>query len=210
MAALFNRIEVLLVEDELPVANLLMEVLKGEPPSPNWPLTYRIQHADTLKRALRYASGGGWDIIILDLSLPDSQGVDTFKAVYAVAKAPIFVFTGSVDYTVKDELRSLGAAKVYGKTELMGCLGIIHQIIDNAIDDKKQRDKINQLEQARLNILRSLEYACPECGRWRTPDTGEWFSPDKFLEKYEIYLSHTICPEDQIKLYGHLREENES
>lgn len=204
--ALFGKVELLLIEDE-PMVSELINTILSTPPRPNWPLTYRIQAVGSLKEATKYMSGGYWDIIILDLSLPDSQGIGTFTQVHNEAKAPIFVFTGSLDDTEIENLYTLGAAKVYTKDELGGCMSHIHHVIRNTIREEKRTNKIYQLEQSRLNVLRSLETACSACGKWLTPDTLEWLMPEKYLARYQIFLSHGICPEDQIKLYGNLREE---
>lgn len=203
---MFGKIELLLIEDEPLVSDLIVTIL-NTPPRTNWPLSYRIQQVGSLKEAQRYMSGGYWDIIILDLSLPYSKGVDTFTQVHNEAKAPIFVFTGSLDDNEIENLFTLGAAKVYTKDELNGCMPHIHHIIRNAIREKRKADKLYQLEQSRLNVLRNLETACSACGKWLTPDSVEWLTPEKFLARYGIHLSHGICPEDQIKLYGHLKDE---
>lgn len=205
--ALFGKIELLLIEDNPGVASLIIEVLTNQRPYPNWPLTYRIQQASSLKEAFKYVSGGYWDMIILDLSLPDSQGIGTFTQILGEAKAPIFVFTGSLGDDEIENLYDLGAAKVYTKDRLAGCMSILHDIIRNCIREKRKTDKLYQLEQARLNVLRNLETACSACGKWLTPDTFEWLTPEKYLARHQIFLSHGICPEDQIKLYGNLREE---
>lgn len=203
--ALFGKVELLLIEDEQMVSNLIVTIL-NESPRPNWPLTYRIQQVYSLKEARKYMSGGYWDIIILDLSLPDSQGIGTFTQVHNEAKAPIFVFTGSLNDNEIENLHDLGAAKVYTKGELAGCMSHIHHVIRNCVREKRRNDKLYQLEQARLNVLRNLERACSVCGKWQVPETDEWLTPEKYLEHYKIYLSHGFCPEDLEKRYGELKE----
>lgn len=204
--ALFDQIELLLIEDDPSVASLMVEVLINQKPTPNWPITYRIQQADTLKTALRYAGGGAWDMIILDLGLPDSQGLETFNKLKAVAKAPILVFTGAADFDLIESVYAAGAKRCYSKSDLSRCMHLLHYIIMNCVREWIMQGRLNYMEDARFNRLRDLESACAECGRWRDPSTNEWLTPAVFLERRGINLSHTVCPDDQVKLYGHLKE----
>jgi two-component sensor histidine kinase/CheY-like chemotaxis protein len=59
---------------------------------------YDIENAGTVSEVKSLISGGGFDFIILDLGLPDSQGIDTLKAVRSLTSAtPIIVLTGLDD-----------------------------------------------------------------------------------------------------------------
>lgn len=60
-----------------------------------------MEYSDSLASALRRLKLGGIDIILLDLSLPDSQGLDTVKRIRSFAPAvPIVVLTGNADNDV--------------------------------------------------------------------------------------------------------------
>ncbi|NTU43822.1 MAG: response regulator, partial [Nitrospirales bacterium] len=63
-------IRVLLIEDSPADAFLTTELL-SEPLSIVW--------AATLKKGVQLLSEGGIDVVLLDLSLPDSRGLDTLK-----------------------------------------------------------------------------------------------------------------------------------
>ena len=96
-----KSITILLVEDNTGDARLIHEILSeaGEdsPGSPEFDLV----HADRLSTGLAYLEECDIDVILLDLSLPDSQGLDTFNEVYAQApEMPIVVLTGLDDETL--------------------------------------------------------------------------------------------------------------
>jgi sigma-B regulation protein RsbU (phosphoserine phosphatase) len=82
---------VLLVEDNPDDADLLRELLASSP-------EFRLTHAERLDRALDILSNGAFDVVLLDLSLPDSRGFETFSALHANAAAiPIIVLSGLSD-----------------------------------------------------------------------------------------------------------------
>src|SRR5881396_3135071 len=84
---------VLLIEDNPGDARLIREMIAEDPRAP-----FTIQFADRLAKGLEHLSAGETALVILDLSLPDSFGLDTFTKVYTHAPAvPIIVLTGNDD-----------------------------------------------------------------------------------------------------------------
>lgn len=63
-----KRPHILLVEDEINIAQALVFNLEQE--------GYRVTHVVTGAEALTVATGGGCDLVVLDLMLPDSNGID--------------------------------------------------------------------------------------------------------------------------------------
>ncbi|MEI7770853.1 MAG: diguanylate cyclase [Chloroflexales bacterium] len=80
---------ILLVEDNPGDARLISELLVGE--------TYRLHVVARMSEALDRLAHGGFVAVLLDLSLPDSQGLDTVVRVAAVSEAPVVVLTGLDD-----------------------------------------------------------------------------------------------------------------
>jgi diguanylate cyclase (GGDEF)-like protein len=88
--------KVLLIEDNPGDARLIREMLAEEPDSP-----FQIACAERLTQGLEILSAGEAVLVLLDLSLPDSFGLETFARVYAHSPAvPIIVLTGNDDHTV--------------------------------------------------------------------------------------------------------------
>ena len=91
-----NLIRVLLVEDNPGDARLLREAL-AEVTSEHFELT----HAITLSEGMERLSADRTDVVLLDLSLPDASGLDTFIRLHACAPSvPFVVLTGLADETV--------------------------------------------------------------------------------------------------------------
>jgi diguanylate cyclase len=84
---------VLLIEDNPGDARLIREMLaEGDD------VSFRLSHADRLSRGMELLGHKDIDLVLLDLSLPDSHGIGTFTKVYAHSpKVPIIVLSGNDD-----------------------------------------------------------------------------------------------------------------
>ncbi len=84
-------------------------------------LDFQIKLVDNLHLGLELAKTNSYDVVLMDLQLPDSQGLDTLKRMEAVfSEVPVVVFTGlddeelavravekgAQDYLTKRDLRS--------------------------------------------------------------------------------------------------------
>ncbi len=84
---------VLLIEDNPGDARLIREMLAEEPAT-----AFRLKHVERLARGLESLARKDVDLVLLDLSLPDSHGLETFAKVYAHSpKVPIIVLSGNDD-----------------------------------------------------------------------------------------------------------------
>ena len=91
-----DRKRVLLIEDNPGDVRLIREMLaEGEDD------LFQLDCVGRLSQGLEYLSSRSAGVVLLDLSLPDSYGFDTFLKVYAHSpKVPIIVLTGHDDQTV--------------------------------------------------------------------------------------------------------------
>ena len=100
-----KRTKILLIEDSPGDARLIQEVLSEAPSVP-----HELECVDRLSKGLERLAVGDIDLLLLDLGLPDSQGLDTVSKVCAQAPAvPIVVLTGLYDETLGIEALRLGA-----------------------------------------------------------------------------------------------------
>lgn len=95
-------LNILLVEDNPADADLLQEII-DEQDEPAWQLT----HVERLSEALHCLKQQEFDLVLLDLSLPDAQGLDMLARIHDVSPTmPIVVLTG-----LDDEVMSLEALR---------------------------------------------------------------------------------------------------
>jgi signal transduction histidine kinase len=100
-----ESINVLLVEDNLGDARLMSEALKEAPPG-----QFQLTHVRRLSEALEFLWAKSCGVVLLDLGLPDSHGIDTLLLVRAQAPAvPIVVLTGFQDESLADQAMKEGA-----------------------------------------------------------------------------------------------------
>ena len=98
-------IKVLLIEDD-PDDRLLFQEMLDEAEEND----FEVETADRLDEGLQRVSDETFDVIILDLTLPDSQGVETVgSARFRAPHVPIIVLTGLDDQTVAMKSLRTGA-----------------------------------------------------------------------------------------------------
>ena len=91
-----EKIRILLIEDNPGDARLIREMLAAKESA-----SFDLEHADRLSTGLARLARGGIDVILLDLSLPDSQGLDGLNKICAQApEAPVVVLSGLSDEAV--------------------------------------------------------------------------------------------------------------
>ena len=79
--------KILLIEDNPAYTRLIQKIL-----AVSSQVEYQIECVDHLSAGLEYLVKGEIDVVLLDLGLPDSQGLDTLGKVHAQAPAmPIVV-----------------------------------------------------------------------------------------------------------------------
>src|SRR5260370_8475285 len=83
-------IRALLVEDNPGDARLFLELVRETGAG-----YLKLEHVDRLDAALSRLSSEHFDVVLLDLSLPDEQGLNTLLRTHAHApKVPIVILTG--------------------------------------------------------------------------------------------------------------------
>jgi len=96
---------VLLIEDNEDDAYLFREMLLEKPEA-----GIQLEWVDRLSRGLTQLAQGKSDLVLLDLSLPDSQGLETFDRVQSCAQdVPIVVLTGLDDESMANQAVRRGA-----------------------------------------------------------------------------------------------------
>ncbi|MEP6494916.1 MAG: response regulator [bacterium] len=107
---------ILLVEDNPGDVVLLRQML-----SETTARRFEIEEVSRLSDAARRAACGGLDLIVLDLTLPDSSGIETFETMRRAAPTiPIVVLTGSDDVRLGLTAVDEGAQDYLVKGEMDG------------------------------------------------------------------------------------------
>jgi CheY-like chemotaxis protein len=134
--AMEKNIKILLIEDNPGDAYLIEEHLEE---FANF--SYEFKNVGTLNEALSVLKEQPYDVVLLDLGLPDSDGVNTFLSVHNKNPLiPIIILTGLNDGKVESYALKAGAHYflVKGKTEGR----LLQSIIQCSIERKKESSSI--------------------------------------------------------------------
>ena len=115
-----NKPLILVVEDDVPVRNLITTTLKAH--------DYRFLTAANGASAILEASSHNPEIMLLDLGLPDLDGVDVIRKVRSWSSLPIIVISARSEDTDKIEALDAGAddylTKPFSVEELLARLRV--------------------------------------------------------------------------------------
>lgn len=145
-----GRIDVLLVEDNPDDANLLNEMI-----SEIGGFEISLASAERLSDALHHIANQSLDLIFLDLSLPDSYGLESFTKVRSQApETPIIVLTGLDDETVAIQAAKEGAQDYLVKGQVNS--GLLGRSIFYAIERHRILGELKRANQKILEHQKSL------------------------------------------------------
>ena len=115
-----NRSLILVVEDDAPVRNLITTTLRTN--------DYRYLMAGNGETAMLEASSHNPDIILMDLGLPDMDGVQVIRQIRSWSNVPIIVISARSEDTDKIEALDAGAddylTKPFSVEELLARLRV--------------------------------------------------------------------------------------
>lgn len=147
-----QKVRVLLVEDNAGDARLVQEMLNE-----NGGAIFPIQCAASVLDTLRALNAGKNqpDIILLDLGLPDEQGLETFRRVAPAAEGvPVVVLTGLRDEETADAAVREGAQDFLYKEQLDG--DRLRRVIRHAIERHRFQSQIRRALEEKEVLLREV------------------------------------------------------
>jgi len=119
----------LLVEDNPSDARLIREMFKDNESLRNT----ELKHVETMLHAEQYIAAHLTDLILLDMGLPDTQGLTAVRRAHAAApRVPLVVLTGLDDESLGAQTLQLGAQDylVKGQIDARGLLRAIHYALE--------------------------------------------------------------------------------
>lgn len=136
-----EKVEILLFEDNPGDAGLIEEMLEEFADFP-----YELKNTETLKEGLDYLKERPYDVILSDLGLPDSDGIDTFLEIHARnSQIPIIILTAVKDEKIGIDAVKRGAQDYLVKGEVDGRL--LKRSIQYSIERKKAEKEIKESEE---------------------------------------------------------------
>lgn len=203
-----NKYKILLVEDEDNIRNLVFTMLESA--------GYQVIQAETCAAAITMVASHMPDLIILDLGLPDMDGLELLKFVRKDLLTPIIVLSARSDECDKVEALDLGAndyvTKPFGTDELLARVRTALRVSrhssvegrlpggkftmrDLIIDYDARRVFINdrevKLTQTEYNIVALLSERCGKVMTYSTIIKAIWGYPDDgSVKKLQVNMAN--------------------
>lgn len=138
---------ILLVEDNPGDARLIQEMLKEQRDD-----FYHFIHASSLPEASEQLIGNTIDIVLLDLNLPGSTGIDTFYKFYDQnQQLPIIILSGVIDIDIALQAVQGGAQDYLAKGQFDG--NILARVISYSIERKQKEKMLRESDQKFINAF---------------------------------------------------------
>lgn len=130
-----NKFQILVVEDDAPVRNLITITLKAN--------DYRFITAENGEDAVMNTASHNPDIILLDLGLPDIDGVEVIRRVRSWSNVPIIVISARSEDSDKIDALDAGAddylTKPFSVDELLARLRVTQRRLGLMHSDNGQK-----------------------------------------------------------------------
>lgn len=189
-----DKISILIVEDN-PGDSLLIREYLAERQS----ISAEIMEAETLESALGLLAHYDFDIVLLDLSLPDSSGLDTVRRLITrFPEIPVVVLTGLQDEDIALQAVRYGAQD-YLEKQLLSANMLYRSImysIERQLALQEKEELLNDLTLS-LERIQSLEAMLPICISCKKiqADNQQWLRIDEYVaNRSDGEAGHLVCP----------------
>jgi signal transduction histidine kinase/DNA-binding response OmpR family regulator len=172
-------IKVLLVEDSIPDSRYVQELLPAD--------TFQLNHVTCLKEVYNFTRLDEIEIILLDLSLPDANGLETILAMRTfLPSIPIVVLTGLNDESLAVQAIQLGAQDYILKHKWED--NILVRVIGHSIERHQTERSIRE------NAVSAVEAAAYLRLALSASHTGVW--------SWELSTDGVILDEQALSIFG--------
>ena len=148
-----NKFQILVVEDDAPVRNLIATTLKAH--------DYRFTAAVNGSTAVMEAASRNPDIILLDLGLPDLDGVEVIRRIRNWSNVPIIVISARSEDSDKIEALDAGAddylTKPFSVDELLARLRVTQRRLA-LIQSNSQPSAVYENGRLRIDYVSGCAY----------------------------------------------------
>lgn len=133
-----NKIKVLLIEDDRSISNFITATMDRE--------GYKIMHALNGREGLSLSTSFCPNVILLDLGLPDMDGLDVLQKLRSWSDVPVIIISARTKEQEKVSALDLGADDYITKPfEMKEVLARIEAVLRRASDSEGSKEKPRRL-----------------------------------------------------------------
>lgn len=149
-----NKTSILVVEDDAPVRNLITTALKSH--------DYRYLTAPNGERAILEASSHNPDIVLLDLGLPDMDGMEVIRKIRTWSNMPIIIISAKCEDSDKVDALDAGAddylTKPFSIEELLARLRVTQRRLSVMKSEASAEDSVFINGELRIDYAAGCAY----------------------------------------------------
>ena len=195
-----EALRILVVEDNPADADLIREILPE-----TGPVSFHVESVARLAEAPRRLQSERIDLVLLDLGLPDSQGLPTLRQFCEAApNLPVIVLTGTDDNELGVAALQEGAQDYLVKGQINR--NLVVRSIRYALERQKLMETLRQARAAAEDALATVKTLtgllpiCSGCKQIRD-DQGYWNKVETYItRRTDAQFTHSLCP-DCVKKY---------
>ena len=128
---------ILIVEDDKSIADFLKASLVSG--------GYQVELVQSGRRAISMTADTQFDVILLDLGLPDIDGIKVLKSIREWSEVPIIIVSARIEEGDKVEALDAGAndyiAKPFGNSELLARIRALMRLYEKVNSTKEKADE---------------------------------------------------------------------
>jgi len=196
-------LNVLVAEDEMLVAESLEGMLED--------IGHKVAgHAVNGLKAVELAGQLHPDIILMDIKMPELNGLEAARRIFEDRPTPIVVLTAYDSRDLVEKASSVGVAAYLTKptdhAELDRVLTIAAARFGETQNLRERNEELSR-DLDRLQGVMEILPMCSGCRSVRDRD-GQWRTLEAFLkDNFNIKFSHGICQDCMTKLYEEYTDE---
>ncbi len=185
-----NHLRILIIEDDITSGELLFQILNPYCKYLNW--------STNISSAMELLQSEIYDLVLLDLNLPDSHGLKTLETIQNIAhELPVIILTASNDIELSLKAISQGASEYLVKNMLKpdNLLNVILQVLEkqDRIDSKAKKALIDDFISILSHDLNTPIISALNCLEILKPNIKKKLTPEELIycEKLQSSLMET-------------------